>query len=264
MSDYSLAELLITASAEAWRHDGEVLATGFGPLARLGTFLAKASFNPHLALTDGECWYVSTPVSLGAQGDMPVDVEGWAPYERVFSCLWGGRRHAMVTPVQIDRYGQVNISLIGDHAKPKVAMLGARGLPGNSIHHPNSFFFQQHSTRTFVAGEVDYVCAAGYNPARWPGARYPAGLELRRIVTDLCVMDFGGPGHQIRVISLHPGVSFDQVQDNTGFPLARIDTLSTTPAPTAEQLTLIARLDPGHVRNTVFKGDPPGDRRAAL
>ncbi|MBY6262066.1 ketoacid CoA transferase [Azospirillum sp. 412522] len=261
--NYSLAELVIVAAAEAWRHDGEVMATGIGPLPRLGTALAKTTFNPALQTTDGECFYTSEPVPPGPRGDREPEIEGWSPYDRVFSTLWGGKRHAMVAPVQIDRFGQTNISVIGDHAKPKSAMLGARGFPGNSVHHPNSFFFASHTTRAFVPGEVDFVCSAGYNPARYLNGKPPAGLDLRIIVTELAVLDFGAPDHAIRVVSLHPGVTFEQVQDNTGFPLVRPDHIPTTPAPTAEQLDLIARLDPNGVRKTVFKDNPPGDRRAA-
>jgi glutaconate CoA-transferase subunit B len=262
MSDYSLAELLLTACAEAWRGDGELMATGIGALPRLGASLAKKTFSPDVMITDGECLYTTEPTPPGNLAD-PANVEGWALYDRTFSTLWGGKRHSMVGPVQIDRYGQANISVIGDHKQPKVAMLGARGFPGNSIHHPNSFFFPAHNTRAFVPGEVDFVCMAGYNPARWLGGKKPFGLDLRLIVTNLAVLDFQGPDHAIRVRSLHPGVGFDEVQDNTGFPLVRPDTIPTTPAPSAEQLALIARLDPNGVRKTALKGDPTGDRRAA-
>lgn len=262
-SSYTLAELVITACAEAWRHDGEVMATGIGPLPRIGAALAKVSFNPLLQTTDGETYYASEPVPPGKRAG-PVEIEGYANYDRVFSSLWGGRRHAMVAPSQFDRFGQANISVLGDHRKPKVAWVGARGFPGNSICHPNSFFFPAHNNRAFIEGEVDFVCMAGYNPARYLNGRPPVGLDLRVIVTNLCVMDFGGPDHAIRVVSLHPGVSFEEVQDNTGFPLARIgNDIPTTPAPTADQLALIARLDPNNVRATVFKDNPPGDRRAA-
>ncbi|KQV54722.1 CoA-transferase subunit beta [Caulobacter sp. Root342] len=262
MSDYSLAELLITAAAQAWTNDGEVMATGIGVLPRLGASLAKATTNPALMLTDGECLYTDPPTPPGRVADR-AQAEGWAPYDRTFSTLWGGRRHAMVGPVQIDRFGQANINLIGPKAAPKVAMLGVRGFPGNSIHHPNSFFFPAHNSRAFVAGEVDYVCMAGYNPARYLDGRKPAGLDLRIIVTNLAVLDFQGPFHAIRVRSLHPGVGFDEVQDNTGFDLVRPDHIPTTAAPTAEQLALIAALDPQGARKTAFKGDPPGDRRQA-
>lgn len=262
-SSYSLAELVIVACAQAWKDDGEIMATGIGPLPRLGTALAKKLYNPALQTTDGEVFYGDEPVAPGKRSG-PVVYEGVANYDRVFSALWGGRRHAMVGPVQFDRYGQANISIIGDHARPKSAMLGARGFPGNSICHPNSFFFPNHNKRALVEGEVDFVCMAGYNPARYLNGKPPRGLDLRIIVTNLCVMDFGGPDHQIRVVSLHPGVTFEEVQDNTGFPLAKIaDEIPTTPAPTPEQLALIFRLDPNNVRASVFKDNPAGDRRAA-
>jgi len=264
MSDqnYSLAELIITAAAEAWRDDGEIMATGIGPLPRLAASLAKATFNPALQTTDGEVWYTSEPVPPGPRRGAPPEIEGLANYDRVFSTLWSGKRHAMVAPVQMDRFGQTNISVIGNHAKPKAAMLGARGFPGNSVHHPNSFFFPAHNTRAFVPGEVDYVCSAGYNPERYRNGIFPSGLDLRLIVTDLAVLDFAGPGHAIRIRSLHPGITFEQVQDNTGFALVCPDPIPITPAPSAAQLALIARLDPNQVRSTVLKGDPPGDRRA--
>jgi glutaconate CoA-transferase subunit B len=260
---YSLAELVITACAEAWRNDGEVMATGIGPLPRLGASLAKASFNPALQITDGEVYYADAPIPPGKRVG-PVVLEGYANYDRVFAALWGGRRHAMVGPVQLDRFGQANISVIGDHARPKAAMLGARGFPGNSVSHPNSFFMPNHNIRAFVPGEVDFVCMAGYNPARYIGGKPPRCLDLRRIVSNLAVMDFGGPGHAIRVVSLHPDVTFEEVQDNTGFALARAEgTIPTTPAPTADALARIAALDPNNVRATVFKNDPAGERKAA-
>jgi len=258
--EYSLAELLIAAAAESWRDDGEIMGTGIGPLPRIAVSLAKLTLNPKLATTDGECWYTTEPLPVGARVDQVAEIEGWSNYDRVFSGLWGGKRHAMVAPVQIDRFGQSNISVIGDHQKPKAAMLGARGFPGNSIHHKNSFFFPQHTTRSFVSGEVDYVCSAGWNPARFPGGKYPHGMALGIIVTELAVLDFGGADHAIRVVSLHPGVTFEQVQDNTGFPLEKPEAIPTTAAPSAEQLALIAQLDPKGVRKTVIKGDPPGIR----
>jgi glutaconate CoA-transferase subunit B len=260
---YSLAELIIAAAAEAWRHDGEITATGIGPLPRLAASLAKCTLNPALLLSDGEAWYVSEPVAPGPRTDQPIEIEGLANYDRMFSTLWAGKRHAMVAPVQIDRFGQTNISVIGKHARPKTAMLGVRGFPGNSVHHPNSFFFPAHNARAFVADEVDYVCSAGYNPQRYRNGNFPPRLDLRLIVTDLAVMDFGGPQHAIRVRSLHPGVTFEDVQDNTGFPLVRPAHIPITAAPTAGQLAVIERLDPNQVRKSVLKGDPPGDRRAA-
>ena len=261
--EFSLAELMIVAASEAWRGDGEVLASGIGVIPRLGASLAKLTHGPGLLMTDSECFLVEDPIPLGPRGDFVPKYSGSMNFERVFECVWGGQRHAMIGPTQIDRYGQTNLSVIGDYKKPKAAILGVRGLPGNSINHINSFIVPSHSKRVFVEGEVDMVSGVGYNPARWePGMRQDF-MAIRHIVTDLCVMDFEGPEHAIRVRSLHPGVSFDEVQEKTGFPLLKAPNLGETPHPTAEQLTLIRRLDPHGLRAAQLKGNPPGMRAAA-
>ncbi|UDM53809.1 CoA-transferase subunit beta [Cupriavidus sp. MP-37] len=259
--EFTRAELMIAVAARAWRDDGEVLATGIGTGPRIAAGLARLAHNPGLLLTDGEAYLVETPVPLGPrEPGYQVRASGWMGYARVFDCLWGGRRHALVMPTQIDRFGQANISCLGGtHAQPKTQLLGARGFPGNSIHHANSYFVPGHSTRAFVAGEVDMVCSVGYNPARRiEGMR--SFVDLRVIVTDLCVMDFGGPEHAIRVRSLHPGVSLDQVQAATGFALANApgEALPETAAPTPEELRLIAQLDPHNLRAAIVRGNPAG------
>jgi glutaconate CoA-transferase subunit B len=264
MSDYTLAELCIVACAEIWRNDGETLATGITLLPRIGAGLAKLAINPAIMMTDAECTLIDEPVPVGPRAAEDLKAEGYMSYARTFDIIYGGKRHALLAPTQIDRFGQTNISTIGDRARPKAALLGVRGLPGNSICHPNSYFLPSHDTRAFVAGEVDYVCSVGYNPARWPGGVKPRYLDLRRIITNLAVMDFRGKDNAIRVVSLHPGVTFEEVQAATGFPLERAPNLGVTPAPTSEQLSLIrGKLDPKGLRATVFKGDPPGVRPAA-
>lgn len=258
----SLAELCILACAETFRGSGEVVATGIGPVPRIGAGLAKLTHSPELMMTDGEAYLVEEPVPLGPRGAFQPKFAGYLPFSRFFdSAVWTGRRHAMVTPTQIDRFGQTNLSALGGtHRQPKVQMLGVRGFPGNSVYHPNSMFVPAHSKRVFVEGEVDIVSSAGYNPARRiPGGRYDA-IDLRRIVTNLCVMDFGGTDRAIRVTSLHPGVGFDEVQDNTGFPLAKAERVAETPLPDTKALAIIERLDPHGLRRTVIKDNPPARR----
>jgi glutaconate CoA-transferase subunit B len=260
----TLAELCIAACSEAFRDNGEVVATGVGPVPRLSAGLAKLTHGPGLMMTDGEAYLVEEPVPIGPRGGHVLRRAGYLPFSRFFdSAVWTGRRHAMVTPTQIDRFGQINLSRLGGtHERPKTQMLGVRGFPGNTIYHPNSFFFPSHTPRVFVPGEVDMVSGVGYNPARRvPGGNY-AGVDLRRIVTSLCVMDFAGPDNAIRVVSLHPGVTFAEVQEATGFAL--IDAVAgETPAPTPEQLAIIARLDPHGIRAGVIKDNPPARRAAA-
>lgn len=259
----TLAELVIAAASEAWRDNGEILANGIGTIPRLAASLAKLTHSPELLMTDSEAYLVEDPVPLGPRGDYQPQYAGWMPFSRIFDVAWRGDRHAMISPVQMDRWGQCNISLIGDYYDPKVQMLGARGLPGNSINHPNSMFLPRHSTRAFVSGEVDMVSSVGYNFEHWlDGARHDF-VDLRLVVTDLCVMDFRGPDHSLRVISLHPGVTFDHVQEATGFPLCQAGGMIETPLPSDEQLELIRRLDPHDMRAGIIKDNPPARRTAA-
>ena len=261
MTDVTLAELCTFAASEAFRGNGEIVATGVGSVPRLGASLAKLTHTPELMMTDGECYLVEQPVPLGPRNYDDRKKAGYLPFSRFFdSAVWTGRRHAMVTPTQIDRYGQINLSQLGGtHKQPKTQMLGVRGFPGNTIYHPNSFFFPSHTTRVFVEGDVDMVSGVGYNPAkRVAGGNY-SGVALRKIITNLCVMDFGGTDNAIRVVSLHPGVTFEEVQAATGFPLEKGD-LTETPLPDAEALAIIAQLDPHNIRAGVIKDNPPAQR----
>ena len=251
--EHSLADICITAAAECWRDQGEVLATGIGLIPRLAASLAMQTCNQQLLMTDSEAYIVSEPVPVGPRNGYEPKRETWMGFSRIFDNVWNGKRHALVGPSQIDCYGQANISCIGDYAKPKVQMLGVRGFPGNSISHANSFFVPNHSRKAFVEGEVDMVCSIGYNPARLPKGYQLDQIHIHRIVTNLCVMDFGGPNKQMRVLSLHSGVELSEVQDNTSFTLAVDDALSTTAVPSEQQLALIQQLDPSNLRSHVFK-----------
>ncbi len=261
-TEFSLAELMICAAAEAFRHDGEVLATGIGMLPRLAASLAMSSFNPDMLMTDSEAWILSSPnpVSGRKSGDIQP-CETWMGFSRIFDNVWSGRRHALVGPSQVDRFGQANISALGGtYQQPKVQMLGVRGFPGNSISHANSFFVPSHNRRVFVEGECDVVASVGYNPDRLPRGYAFSEIDIRIAITNLCVMDWGGEGYTPRVISLHPGVSLEEVLDNTGFALGAIENLGTTPIPTMAQLDIIAKLDPLNHRAKQLPDNPPGIR----
>lgn len=264
-TQYTLAELLICAASEAFANDGEVLATGIGVLPRLAASLAMKTSNPDLMMTDSEAYLLADPNPLGDRGlDFVQQNESWMGFSRIFDNVWGSHRHAMIGPTQVDCYGQANISAIGsDYTAPKVQMLGVRGLPGNSISHANSFFIPNHNKQVFVTGECDVVCSIGYNPTRLPKGYSLDEIDIRLVVTNLCVMDWQGPNHSLRVISLHPGVSFEQVQENTNFALTHVDNLTTTVAPTQAQLNVIAQMDPHNFRAKQLKENPVFELGAA-
>ena len=253
MSEISLVDRIICAASDAWKDDGEVLATGIGIVPRLAASVSMLSSNPDLMMTDSEAWLVSEPVPVGPRNGYELKREGWMGFTRIFDNVWSGKRHAMVGPTQIDRFGQANISMIGkDYDKPRTMMLGVRGFPGNSISHANSFFVPNHSTKVFVDGEVDMVASVGYNPARLARGWSLDDIDVRMVFTNLAVMDFGGPERQLQVVSLHPGVTAEQVQEATGFALHIPADVPETAAPTEAQLALLARMDPHNLRASVL------------
>jgi acyl CoA:acetate/3-ketoacid CoA transferase beta subunit len=230
--DYTLADVCVVACAEAWRGDGEILASPIGLIPQLGAKLARATFAPDLLMTDGVARL------LTADGT----VEGWLPYRSVFDVVWSGKRHVMMGATQIDRFGNQNIAAIGPFAKPKTQLLGPRGAPGNTINHPTSYFVPQHSPKVFVE-RVDYVCGLGYDRAAalGKGGRFH---EIRRVVTNLGVFDFATPDRSMRLVSLHPGVNADEVVFRTGFPISIVAPVPTTRLPTVEEIAILRALDP--------------------
>lgn len=240
------ADHCVIACADAWRGDGEIFASPMGRIPSLGARLARATFEPDLLLSDGEATFVAG--TWGIEDPAPTTSEGWIPFRTVFDIMWSGRRHVMMSPVQIDRYGNANISCIGDHAQPKVQLLGVRGAPGNTVQHATSYWVASHDTRAFVE-QVDLVAGIGYDRAAEAGPAAREFLDLRRIVTPLAVLDFATDDHRMRLAAVHPGVSVDEVVDRTGFELAIPDEVPTSRAPTVEELHLLRTvLDPGGVR----------------
>ncbi|WP_369238067.1 CoA-transferase subunit beta [Streptomyces sp. R21] len=227
------AEYCVIACAEAWRDNGEVLASPMGLIPSFGARLAKRTFSPDLLLTDGEAMLV------GLDGT----TEGWLPYRQHLTMVTGGRRHVMMGASQIDRFGNQNISCIGDWERPARQLLGVRGAPVNTLNNPTSYWVPRHSRRVFVE-KVDMVCGVGYDHAA--GARYH---RLPRVVSDLGVFDFATPDHAMRLASLHPGVTVEQVREATGFDLDVPDEVPPTREPTPEELRLIREvIDPGGTR----------------
>jgi acyl CoA:acetate/3-ketoacid CoA transferase beta subunit len=246
MSDVTRAEVCIVACAEVWRGDGEIVASPIGTIPAIAAQLARATFEPDLMLSDGEalfvagCWPVGDPA--------PGPVEGWVPFRAIFDIIWGGKRHVMMGPSQIDRFGNINISAIGDFARPTRQLLGMRGAPGNTVCHPTSYWVPRHLRRTFVP-RVDIVCGVGYDSAAAAGRAASRFMELRRVVTNLAVLDFGTADRAMRLVSVHPGVSVDEVVANTGFDLVISGEVAQTRIPTRRELGLIREvIDPHGTR----------------
>jgi acyl CoA:acetate/3-ketoacid CoA transferase beta subunit len=241
------ADVCAVAIAEAFRGDGEILVSPIGNMPQIGARFAKLTFAPDLLLTDGVALLVADVQPVGVASPAPV-VEGYMPYRSVFDTVWAGRRHVMMGATQIDRFGNQNISCIGEFQKPKAQLLGMRGAPGNTINHPTSYWVPNHSTAVFVP-KVDVVSGIGYDRAALLGPRASRFHEIRCVVSNLGVFDFATADRSMRLRSVHPGSSVEEIREQTGFPLVVPDGVPTTREPSDEELRLLReRIDPKGVR----------------
>jgi acyl CoA:acetate/3-ketoacid CoA transferase beta subunit len=245
------AEVCVVACAEAFRGDGEILASAMATVSMLGARLARATFEPDLLISDGEAYLVANDLPLGAGDDAKV-IEGWLPFRSVFDLVWSGRRHVMMGATQIDRFGNQNISAVGEWGQPKVQLLGSRGAPGNTANHATSYWIPNHGPRVFVE-KVDFVSGVGNDRAR---PQLLGFHDLRRVVTNLAVLDFEARSGAMRLRSVHPGVTVDDVRSATGFELDVPAHVPETRVPDPEELRLIRDvLDAGGARDAEV---PPG------
>ncbi len=233
------AEYCVIACAETWRDNGEILASPMGTVPGIGARLAKHTFSPDLLLTDGEALLVA----------LDGTPEGWLPYRRHLAMVTGGRRHVMMGASQIDRFGNQNISCVGDWRQPSRQLLGVRGAPVNTLNNPTSYWIPRHSPRVFV-DRVDMVCGVGYDSAAAAGPSARRYHRIPRVVTGLAVLDFDTADHSMRLAALHPGVTAAQVQEATGFALTVPRDVPYTREPSAEELRLIREvIDPDGLRD---------------
>jgi glutaconate CoA-transferase subunit B len=144
---------------------------------------------------------------------------------------------------QIDQFGNLNSSFIGDPAAPKTRLPGTGG--GNDIASlANMIVAMKHEKRRFVE-RVDFITSPGF--IRGWKTRAESGLPaggMFRVITELAVFGFDEETRQMKVLALNPGVDRAQVQDNTGFELMFDEALSMTEPPTSREIETLRVLDP--------------------
>jgi acyl CoA:acetate/3-ketoacid CoA transferase beta subunit len=244
--DVSRAEVCTAALADLFEGDGEIMASPMGLLPTLGARLAKLTHSPDLLLTDGESLILGGVPPLGESADV---VEGWIPFRSVFDVVAYGKRHVIMGATQVDRHGNQNISCIGDFAKPKRQLLGVRGAPGNTVNNKTSYWVPKHSPRVFVE-QVDMVSGVGRRRAEEAGPAAARFNQVHRVVSNLAVVDFEGPDHTMRLVSVHPGVTVDEVREASGCEINVEGEVPETRLPTLEELILVREvLDPRSLRD---------------
>lgn len=244
---YTASELLAVMSARLLT-DGQIVFAGVG-IPLLAATLAQRLHAPRLTiLFEG-----------GVVGPFVVPGE-LPPSTNEQRCT---RRANMVLPItdvllllqrgyvdvgfmggaQIDRYGNLNSSFIGDPENPKTRLPGTGG--GNDISSLTQMIVaMKHEKRRFV-DKVDYITSPGFISGG--DSRAESGLPaggMYRVVTDLAILGFHPESKEMQVLSLHPGVTAEEVQDKTGFDLELGGDIQETKAPELAELKVVRELDP--------------------
>ncbi len=240
--------MAVAASREI--RDGEVCLVGTG-LPVVAAYLAQYTHAPSAVLIFESGIIGAQPVHLATGvGDFSLlknCVKASGLYYAL-SLLQRGRIDlGFLGAAEIDQYGNLNSTVIGDYRRPKVRLPGSGGANDIGSQAKRTVIIIPHERRKFPA-RLHYLTTPGHLSG--PGARESAGLRPggpSRVITNLAVLGFDEVTKRMRLESLHPGVSLQAVLDNTEFPLLIPDPVPPTTPPTPEQLALLRRIDPAGV-----------------
>lgn len=247
-NDVTPSEMMIVSAARAMAGVRTVFV-GVG-LPNIACNLARHTVAPNLELIYESGVYGAQPARLPLSiGDPTLVTHATSvmPMADLFGLyLQGGLVEvALLGGAQIDRYGNLNTTVIGEYDNPKVRLPGSGGACEIAINAGRIFTIMRLSKRSFVA-ELDFLTSPGHltggdvrREAGYPGA----GPEL--VITDKAILNFDNPEREMQLASLHPGVTRDEVRAAVGWELRLAPDVGETPAPTADELRLVREvLDP--------------------
>jgi glutaconate CoA-transferase, subunit B len=242
---YTPTEMMIVVSARQLAGE-RVCFVGVGP-PNIACNLALRTVAPDLELVYEAGVFGARPARLPLSIGDPTLVTGSALATSMFELFayYLQRGHidvAFLAGAQIDRWGNLNTTVIGDYRRPKVRLPGSGGACEIAINARKVFVIMPQTSRSFVE-RIDFVTSpghlAGHRPKDWLGA----GPTVA--VTGLGVYRFDEATGEMELTSMHPGVSLDEIRRNTGWEMRVASDVSETPPPTDEELRLIReQLDP--------------------
>ncbi|HEY7257927.1 MAG TPA: CoA-transferase [Gaiellales bacterium] len=242
---YTAAEMMAVAAARRLQ-DGTVCFVGIGLPSRAAN-LARATHAPRCVLIY-ESGTIGAkprhlPLSIG-DGELAETADAVVSVPEIFGYwLQGGRIDVgFLSAAQIDRYGNLNSTVIGDYEHPKVRLPGGGGAPEIAASCRETLVMLEHTPRAFVE-RLDFVTTVGYGDG--PGARERYGLTGRgvtAVITDLGVLEPDPGTCELRLTLLHPGVTEDRVREATGWPLRVAEELETGTPPSARELAALRSL----------------------
>jgi glutaconate CoA-transferase subunit B len=235
---YSRQELMAITAARALR-DRQVVFVGVG-LPNLACNLARRTHAPRLELVYESGIFGASPDRVPVSIGDPALVAGATsicslPEIFMFYLQGGLIDVGFLGAAQIDRRGNINTTVIGSYDRPTVRLPGSGGACEIALLAGEVFVVMRQSVRSFVPC-VDFVTSPGY-----PGGRRPDGSRGRGpklVMTDLATYHFDEDG-EMQILTLHPGVDFEEVRAATGWPIAPPPRLAVTPEPTEDELMVL-------------------------
>jgi glutaconate CoA-transferase subunit B len=244
--DYTADEMMTIAAARMLR-DGQVCFVGIG-LPSAAANLARLTHAPNIILIY-ESGTIATrpdvlPLSIG-DGILADAADTVVSVPEMFRYWLQGERVdvGFLGAAQVDRFGNINTTVIGDYRKPRVRLPGAGGAPEIATCARDILVIIRQSPRAFV-DRVDFITSVGLLDAT--ADRRALGIHGNgpaAIVTDLGILKPDPETRELTLASIHPGVSFEQVRDSTGWPLRAFDGLPVTDAPRPEELEALRDLN---------------------
>src|SRR4051812_18680770 len=243
MPSYNAMELMICCAARALE-DGRTVAVGTGvPCA--AAMLAQRTHAPRLTIlfeAGGVAPLLPTmPISVGDSRTLFRAAMATSMCDVMEMCQRGLVDYTFLGGAQIDAYGNLNSTQIGrDHARPKARLPGSGGANDLASFCWRVLVVTIHDKRRF-AEKLDFMTTPGYLTG--PGAREAAGLPAKtgpfRVITDLAVLGYHPETCRMQVLTLHPGVTMERVQANTGFAIGSVEPVGPTLAPSDQDLRLL-------------------------
>ncbi len=251
MNSFTPGEIMVTRAAKELRN-GEVVFVGIG-LPNLACNLARRLQAPDLILIyeSGAVGAVPSrlPLSIGDPCLVTDSISVCSMVEAFYYYLQGGMIDVgFLGGAQVDRFGNINSTVIGEYQHPKVRLPGSGGACEISIHSKKIIIVLKQNKKT-MPEKIDFVTSPGFIDENNQRIEYEMpGKGPVLVITDLGVYTFSKNTHEMVLSELHPGVSFDMVKENTGWDVKVADILGTTAAPTNEELKIIREdLDPDKI-----------------
>ena len=246
-SSYTRTELLACVAARVLE-DGKAVFVGTG-LPMIAAMLAQRTHAPHLLIifeAGGIGPQVPVlPISVGDSRTFHRAVAASSMHD-VMSLLQSGYvDYGFLGAAAIDAYGNINTTVIGDWERPKVRLPGSGGANDVGSLCWRTIIMMRQDRRRFVE-HLDFLTTPGYLTG--PGAREQAGLPADsgpyRVITQLGVYGFDDRTRRVKLLSVHPGVTADDVQANSQFEIGTVDDVSETEAPNTDERRLLREIDP--------------------